>query len=325
MDAFLNTKTFVLVARYQGFSEAARQLGVVPSVVAKRIAQLEKALGARLFERTTRSVRLTEAGEKLFARAGVLVASFDDLMQSVERDESRLVGHIHVMAPNTLTLTYLGQVFTDFLAQHEKITMAITLVDEAVNPAERGVDIALNGRSASYEGVLDIPLCSTQVIACAAPAYLARKGEPAHPAELVDHDCLVFRANGMSWQFHSPRGAIHVDIAPRLFADDNMTLLRAAVAGLGITVIPRYIARNALSTGALVKVMADYPSQENWFKAFVPRRRLGVARVTALVEHLKARMQTTAWIDEIVLEDWLPHAAGASTIHSRRSRPGRPP
>lgn len=312
MDAFINVKTFVLVARYLGFSDAARHLGVVPSVVAKRISQLEKALGTRLFDRTTRSVQLTEAGERLYKRAGVLVASFDDLLQSVERDETRLVGHIRVMAPNTLTLVYLGQVFADFLAQNDEITMEIALVDEAANPAERGVDIAVNGRSASYEGVVEVPLCSTEVVACAAPAYLERKGMPASPSELVDHDCLVFRPNGLSWQFHSPRGAIHIDVVPRLNADDNMTLLRAAVAGLGITIIPRYIARNALASGALVKVLEDFPPQENWFKAFVPRRRLGVARVTALLDYVRTRMQNMAWPDEIVMEDWLPHA-GART------------
>jgi DNA-binding transcriptional LysR family regulator len=318
MDSFLGVKTFVIAARYQGFSEAARQLGIAPSVIAKRIAQLEKALGTRLFERTTRSVQLTEAGEKLYARAGELVAGFEDLLQSVERDESRLVGHIHVVAPNTLTLTYLGQVLTDFLAENDKITMAITLQDEAVNPADRGFDIAINGRSASYEGVVDIPLCPTRVVACAAPAYLARKGPPAHPAELADHDCLVFRATGMSWQFHSPRGAVHIDVAPRLFADDNLTLLRAAVAGMGISVMPLYVARNALATGALVKVLDDYPLQENWFRAFVPRRRLGVARITALVEYIKNRMQTAQWPDEIVMEDWLPQAA------SKRQPGGEP-
>jgi len=308
MDAFLNIKTFVLVARYRGFSDAARHLDVVPSVVAKRIAQLEKALSARLFERTTRSVALTEAGEKLYARAGDLVANFEDLLHSVERDESMLVGHIHILAPNTLTFSFLGQVLADFLALHEQITMEITLKDEAVNPADRGFDIVINGRSASYEGVLDIDLSSTKVVMCAAPDYLARKGVPVHPNELADHSCLVFRATGKSWVFHSPRGMIHVDVAPRLFADDNLTLLRAAVSGLGLTIIPAYVARNALASGRLVRVLADYPSQQNWFRAFVPRRRIGVARITALVDYIKERMGNPHWEEEIVANDWLPQA-----------------
>lgn len=301
MDAFVNIKTFVLVARYQGFSHAARQLDVVPSVVAKRIGQLEEALGARLFDRTTRSVRLTEAGEKLFAKAGELVTSFDDLLASVDRDESKLAGHIRVAAPTALTFAWLGQVFTDFLAGQERITMDIVLQDDAVNPAERGFDLAISGRSASYEGVVDIPLCPTRAVLCAAPAYLARKGAPANPGELAGHDCLVFRPSGTHWQFTGARGIVHIEITPRLVADDNMTLLRAAVAGLGIVLLPQYIARRELGNGTLVRLLPDALPAETWFKIFVPRRKRHIARVDALVDFLVRRMDAEQWMDEVQL------------------------
>lgn len=295
MDAFLNIKTFVLVARYQGFTHAARQLDVVPSVVAKRIAQLEKSIGAKLFERTTRSVKLTEAGEKLFARAGDLVNSFDDLMESVDRDESKLVGHIRIAAPTTLTVAYLGQVFTDFLAEQDRITMDVVLQDDSVNPAERGFDLAISGRTASYEGVVDIPLCPTNAVLCAAPAYLERKGKPTQPTELGGHDCLVFRPSGLNWEFSGSRGVIHIEVTPRLVADDNMTLLHAASAGLGIVLLPRYIAKEALSTGLLVTVLEDFTPADTWFKIYVPRRKRHVARIRALVEFLTFRLQEGKW------------------------------
>lgn len=301
MDAFLNIKTFVLVARFQGFTQAARQLDVVPSVVAKRIAQLEKSLGTRLFDRTTRSVKLTEAGEKLFARAGELVTSFDDLLDSVDRDESKLVGHIRIAVPTTLTLSYLGQLFTAFLAQQDRITMDVVLQDDSVNPAERGFDIAISGRSASYEGVVEIPLCPTRLVACAAPGYLARKGVPASPAELPGHDCLVFRPSGLNWQFHGPRGVIHVEVAPRLVADDNVTLLRACLAGLGIAVLPQYIAREGLQRGTLAALFDGYAPPETWFRMYVPRRKRQIARIAALVDFLSGRMEGDGWLDEVRL------------------------
>ncbi len=134
MDTYLHVKTFALVARCGGFTEAARQLGVVPSVVAKRIGQLERHLGTRLFERTTRAVKLTEAGEKFQLRAGALVTSFDDLLESAGRDESKLEGHLRVMAPTTLTMMFLGEAFCDFLREHDRITMEIALVDLSTNP-----------------------------------------------------------------------------------------------------------------------------------------------------------------------------------------------
>lgn len=291
MDSFLNMKTFVLVARYQGFTHAARQMDVVPSVVAKRIAQLEKSLGARLFERTTRSVKLTEAGEKLYARAGELVSSFDDLMDSVDRDESKLVGHLRIAAPTTLTVAYLGQVFVDFLTRQDRITMDIVLQDDSVNPAERGFDLAISGRSASYEGVIDIPVCPTNAVLCAAPAYLERRGVPTHPTELGGHECLAFRPSGLNWEFSSARGVIHVDITPRLVADDNKTLLHAASAGMGIVLLPMYMARDALEQGVLVRILDGFTPAATWFKMYVPRRKRHVARVAALVDFVTERLQ----------------------------------
>jgi len=299
VDAFINIKTFVLVARYQGFTHAARQLGVVPSVVAKRIGQLEKALGTRLFDRTTRSVKLTEAGEKLYARAGELVTSFDELLHSVERDDSRLAGHIRIAVPTTLALSYLGKLFTEFLVGQDRITMDVVLQDDSVNPAERGFDIAISGRSASYEGVVEIPLCPTDLVACAAPAYLARKGQPASPAELPGHDCLVFRPSGLNWQFDGPRGVIQIEVTPRLVADDNITLLRAGLAGMGVVVLPRYVVHRALEAGDLVKILEDYPPIATWFRVYVPRRKRNVARIAALVDFVSARMQDEGWIDEV--------------------------
>lgn len=292
MDTYQHLKTFSLVAAAGGFSEAARQLEVVPSVVAKRIAQLEAQLDTRLFERTTRSVRLTEAGERLYARAGLLIEGLDELMRSVGRDESKLEGHIRVMAPTTLTMTRLGEMFCEFLAQHERITMDIALVDRSTNPIEEGFDLAISGRSATYEGVVDVPLCPVEAVLCAAPGYLERRGVPAQPRELIEHDCLAFRPTGPSWQFQSNRGSITVDLRPRLMADDNGTLLRAARSGLGITSLPMYVAQDALADGTLVQLLERFPLQATWFRAYVPRRKQATARVAALVDWLASRLQT---------------------------------
>jgi len=292
MDTYQHLKTFSLVAAAGGFSEAARQLEVVPSVVAKRIAQLEAQLDTRLFERTTRSVRLTEAGERLYARAGGLIEGLDELMRSVGRDESKLEGHIRVMAPTTLTMTRLGEMFCEFLAQHERITMDIALVDRSTNPVEEGFDLAISGRSATYEGVVDVPLCPVEAVLCAAPGYLERRGVPAQPRELIEHDCLAFRPTGPSWQFQSNRGSITVDLRPRLMADDNGTLLRAARSGLGITSLPMYVAQDALADGTLVQLLERFPLQATWFRAYVPRRKQATARVAALVDWLASRLQT---------------------------------
>lgn len=294
MDVTTHIRTFAAVVRCGGFSEAARQLGVVPSVVAKRIAQLERELHVRLFERTTRKVALTEAGEKLHARASGIVAEFEELLHAVRRDEGRPEGHLRVMAPTTLTMEQLGPVFCDFLLAHPRITMEIELVDLSANPLERGFDVAISGRAASYEGVIDIPLCPVRPVLCAAPAYLRGLSAPAHPRELADFACLAFAATGTSWTFHGARGAITVDVRPRLRADDNRTLLRAAIAGLGIALLPSYVAAEALRSGALEPVLPRFAPQENWFKAYVPKRKAGVTRVKALLQYIQDHWAASA-------------------------------
>ncbi|MBU9205435.1 LysR family transcriptional regulator [Burkholderia multivorans] len=292
MDVITHVRTFAAVARYGSFTEAAHQLDIAPSVVARRISQLEKELNTRLFERTTRKVTLTEAGERFHTRAAELVADFEELVTSVERDAGKLEGHLSVMAPTTLTVRALGPILRSFLEQHPRITMQISLVDRSVNPAESGVDVAISGRLASYDGVVDIPLRPVQPVLCAAPSYLQRQALPTHPRDLARHACLAFSPTGTTWNFHTSRGIVSVDVVPRLTADDNLTLLDAARSGLGIALIPKYVAGTALESGELEPLLPDFLPQENWFKAYVPRRRMNLARVKALLDWLGAQ-----WVD----------------------------
>ncbi len=295
MDSLIHFKTFLAVVKCEGFSEAARQLHVVPSVVAKRISQLEDSLQTRLFERTTRRVSLTESGQRLLARTPALIAAFDevlnDMRSSDDRPDGTIEGHIRVMSPTTLTLFYLGPVFDSFLAAHDRVTLEISLADRSINPVEDGFDMAISGRSGSYEGVIDVPLCPANPIACAAPTYLKRSTALAHPRDLSEHACLVFKPSGASWVFNSTRGPVNVDVVPRLLADDNLTLLHSAVQGRGIAVLPSYVCGASIASGDLQVVLADFPPVQNWFKAYVPRRRHGLPRVQALLSWLGRHME----------------------------------
>jgi DNA-binding transcriptional LysR family regulator len=217
------------------------------------------------------------------------VADFDDLVSSVERDSGGLDGLLRVMAPTTLAMRELAPVFCAFLAEHPRITLEVALVDHSANPAESGFDVAISGRLASYDGVLDVPLKPVQPLLCASPCYLREHAAPAHPRELSTHACLVFSPTGTSWQFQSPRGSVSVDVHPRLQADDNLTVLCAARMGLGVALLPTYVVRDALAAGELVELLPDFRPQENWFKAYVPRRRMSVARVRAFIDWLTVR------------------------------------
>jgi DNA-binding transcriptional LysR family regulator len=292
MDITTHMQTFVEVVHHGGFSEAARHLGVVPSVVARRIAQLELELQARLFERTTRKITLTEAGERLHARAAGVVTQFQELLQEVRRDDGKPEGRLRVMAPTTLAMEQLGSVFCAFLAAHPRITMELSLFNGSANPSESGFDLSISGRAASYENVVDVPLCPIRSSLCASPAYVQAHGEPQHPRDLSKHACLVFTASN-GWSFHSSRGKLTVDVPPRLLADDNRTLQQAALQGLGIALLPAYLASAEIASGRLRTLLPKFTPEERWFKAFVPRRKLGLARVQALLQFLQTEWAQT--------------------------------
>ncbi|MEP7244283.1 MAG: LysR family transcriptional regulator [Gammaproteobacteria bacterium] len=287
-----NLRAFLATARYGGFSEAARQLNVVPSVAAKRVSQLEHAVGARLFERSTRKVVLTEAGEKLQGRARSLLTDLDETLGGLKRAGDHLEGRILMMVPTTLNMLVLSDAVSGFLREHEHITLELALVDRSLNPAEEGFDLAISGHAASsYEGVLDVPLYPFEQVLCASPDYLKQRGTPLHPRDLEDHDGLFFKPLGTAWRFDTERGQLSVDVRPRLIANDNLTLRAAALAGNGIAMLPMYVAGEAMRAGQLVDVLSAFPMPKSWFRAHVTQHRAKLARIERLLEWLKSALE----------------------------------
>ena len=292
MDMVANLRAFLAVARYGGFSQAARQLNLVPSVAAKRVSQLEHAVGAALFERSTRKVTLTEAGELFQVRARNLIADLDEALSGLKRPDDRLEGRILMMVPTTLHMLVLSDALSGFLREHAHITLELALVDRSVNPAEEGFDLAISGHAASsYEGVIDVPLHPLEQVLCAAPDYLHRRGTPRHPHDLEDHDGLFFKPLGTAWRFESEQGQLSVEVHPRLIANDNVTLRAAAVAGNGIAMLPRYVSGQALKDGQLVELLPQFRLPRAWFRAHVTQHRAKLARIVALLDWLKGVLQ----------------------------------
>lgn len=292
MDMVANLRAFLAVARYGSFSESARQLNVVPSVAAKRVSQLEHAVGTRLFERSTRKVALTEAGEKFQVSARSLIADLDDTLAGLKRSNDRLEGRILIMVPTTLNIVVLSDALSGFLREHEHITMELALVNRSINPAEEGFDLAISGHAASsYEGVLDVPLYPFTQVLCASPQYLERRGTPLHPHDLEDHDGLFFKPLGTAWRFDGEQGQLSVDVRARLVANDNITLRAAALAGNGIAMLPRYVSGEAIRAGQLVELLGAYPMPKSWFRAHVTQHRAKLARISKLLEWLKNALE----------------------------------
>lgn len=288
MDTILNMKAFLATARSGSFSEAARQLSVAPSVVSKRVNQLEWQLRSRLLERTTRRVRLTEIGEQYLPTIRGIISEYDDLVAGMLRSPGELEGHIRVKAPSTLTHLHLGKVFTEFQQTNSRVTLEVVLIDRSVNPIEEGFDVVLGILPTSYEGVVEEALLPYPRIACASPAYLAAHGQPKHPRDLAGHDCIVFQPAGATWTFHSRRGPINVSVRPKFSTNDIQVTVAAAQEGAGIAVLSKFIAKKALRSGTLVPVLEEFPLPDHWLKAFIPQSRVGLARVQALLTAIRS-------------------------------------
>lgn len=291
MDTLLNIKAFLATARAGSFSAAARQLGVAPSVITKRISRLEDQMRAKLFVRSTRHLQLTDVGERYLPRYQAIVGDVEDALAGADATAPGVEGHLRVKAPTTFAVAHLGGIFSDFLGAYPNVTMDLVLVDRSVNPIEENLDVAFGALPASYANVLDEPLCPYPRVLCAAPAYLAAHGTPQHPRDLAHHDCLTFQATGSAWTFESRRGPITVDVRSRFSANDTQVLHDLACRGRGVAIVADCIARDSIVAGRLVELLPDFPVTELWFKALVPSNKSRRPAVQALIAWLKQEMQ----------------------------------
>jgi DNA-binding transcriptional LysR family regulator len=287
MDTILNMKAFVATARGGSFSEAARQLSVAPSVISKRVNQLEWQLRSRLLERTTRRVRLTDIGEQYLPTIRGIISEYDDLVAGSLRAPGELEGHIRVKSPAALTTLHLHKVYTEFQRKHPRVTLEIVLIDRSVNPIEEGFDLVLGILPASYDSVVEEALLPYPRVVCASPAYIAEHGEPLHPRDLANHEAVVFQPAGANWSFQTKRGPVSVQMRSKISSNDILMVVEAAKDGRGVALLSRLIAKQALRDGALVPILTDFPLPDHWLKAFIPKSRVGLARVQALLAALR--------------------------------------
>lgn len=289
MDTYLNFKAFQASVRCGSFSKAARELGLAVSVVTKRVNQLEHQLQATLLERTTRRLTLTEAGRGYLERSRPLLAEFDDLLKGPARNPDDIGDFLRVKAPTSLTLFHLRQVFAAYQAEFSKVRLEIVLMDRAVDPVQENFDVSIGAHwDLSFAGVIERPLCPLRRIVCASPEYVARRGAPEHPRDLIEHDCLSFIPTGNVWSFEHRHGPIAIEVTPHLASNDGQLLVDAAANGRGITVASTYIVRDLVRSGRLLPLLTGFPMPTLWIKAVSPARRATAPAVTALIDRLEA-------------------------------------
>lgn len=288
-------EAFIQVAEQLSVSAAAAELGVSKSVVSKRVAQLEQAVRATLFARSTRRIALTPAGEAYldFARSALrAVADADERLRDLRQE---LSGQIRITAPVSWGQHVLARLLPAFLARHPAIEIELLLGDRLMDIAYERVDIALRMSSHGAPDLVAVPVARLDWVICAAPAHLARAGAPATPAELVNHPCMSYwrESSDDAWQLQRGDEALTVRVQGRYHANNPEAVAEAALAGLGVALLPTYVCDAELADGRLQRLLADWtPITKfgNQITAVAAPDRLRLGRNRALLDYLRAAL-----------------------------------
>lgn len=315
--------TFARVVEASGFSEAARQMGVSKSHVSKAIARLELSLGVRLLNRSTRGLSVTEIGAAFHEHCIRVTEEAAQAAEVVGRLQSEPRGVLRVTAPVAFGRLHVGPAVAEFLSRYPRLKLDMTITDRMVDLVSEGYDVAIRIRREPSLHVVARELAPVRRVVCATPDYFERRGIPATPQDLAEHNCLHYTHFGTQgeWRFQSPRGEIVVPVKGTLRIDDDDTLAQAVMSGLGIAMLPTFIIGGELQGGRLQSVLSDYvPLERRIYAVHLPNVRLPV-KIRAFVDFLQARFGPTPYWDGTEVKPQASETAAPVPSDSMRRGP----
>jgi DNA-binding transcriptional LysR family regulator len=279
---------FVAVVEAGSVSEAARRLRLSKSVVSERLAELEKSLGGMLLHRTTRKLTLTEDGTVFLERATRIVREIEEAAADMAERRGTLSGPIRIAAPVTFGRMHLGPALYPFLAEHPDIELTLDIDDRRVDASSDGYDAVIRNGPIADSRLVAWKLAESRRLLCASPDYLAREGIPSSLADLNGHRGLFYTNRGVAdWRFQTPEGAIVVRAKLALGMNNGDMLRDAAIAGLGIALLPAFIAGPAIREGRLAEINVGYRPEAEFIYMAHPEGRNPSAKLRAIADHLK--------------------------------------
>jgi DNA-binding transcriptional LysR family regulator len=290
MDRFDEINAFAAVADARSFTQGARRLGVSSAQVSKLVARLENRLGARLLNRTTRDVSLTDTGRAYLERAKNLLEDFEALEGSV-RDQSGPRGLLKISAPFSFGTTQLTPALLDFAAAYPEVSLDVTSTDRMVNLVEEGFDVAVRIGQLPDSSVIARKLAAVRLVTCASPGYLQAAGAPATPQDLARHEAIIDTnaREPMVWAYGAQNDLLEVRVHGRLRFGGADACVAAARRGLGVVRTPAFAAADDLRAGRLTPLLCAYEPQTIHVHAVYPHARHLAAKVRAFVDFLAER------------------------------------
>lgn len=288
MDTIEGMRAFVAVAGQNSFTAGAKRIGISTKLASKYVRQLEERLGAQLFNRTTRSVTLTETGRAYLDRCEPLLDQLDEMEGLVQERQSELAGPIRVTASTAFGSRELVEVLQPFQMEHPKVSIDLHLSDQRIALIEEGFDLAIRFGRLEDSSLMARKLMDMRVVVFASPDYLNRHGDPSHPKALATHNCLLLKtsADPDHWKFRIDDKIVSYRVGGSFHANSPRAVAHMAADGLGIGTGPLYVVEPFLKSGALRILFEDMEATEFGLYAVYPSNRHLVARVRALIDHL---------------------------------------
>jgi DNA-binding transcriptional LysR family regulator len=292
---------FVAVAEAGSISEAARRMRLSKSVLSERLAELERSLGTKLLQRTTRKLTLTEDGSAFHERAARIVREVEDAAADLAQRRGTLAGPLRISAPVTFGRMHLGPALYPFPYKNPQISLTLDLDDRRVDAAADGYDAVLRHGAIDETRLVVWRLAPSRRLLVASPSYLLRRKQPRTISDLEQHDGLFYSNRGIAdWRFKNGGKAVIVRAKARLCVNNGDLLRDAAIAGLGIALLPMFLAGTAIKSRKLRAIEIDVQAEEEFVYIAHPEGRRSSAKLRALAEHLRAAFGTPPYWEKDV-------------------------
>jgi DNA-binding transcriptional LysR family regulator len=297
MGWVMDMEVFVRVADLGGFSPAARALGLTPSAVSRTIARLEDRLGARLFNRTTRRLSLTDEGRVFLDRARHILAEIDEAERLVSGAEAIPRGRLRVTAATAFTLHQVIPLLPEFLGRYPNVHLDLNVTDRVVDLVEEGFDVGVRTGQLADSALISRVIAHDHRIICAAPAYVQRHGTPLQPADLAHHNCLMWATDlgGLNdWPFDGPDGPYTIRVRGNSEVNNGDALYAMALAGVGVARLARFRIAADVRAGRLLPLLSKHHRFVTLPISLVyPHRRHLSAKVRAFSDFLVGKFTPT--------------------------------
>jgi len=288
VDRLTSMAVFVKAADLGSFAAAAEALRISPQMVAKHVVFLEDRLGAALLNRTTRRQSLTDIGRAYYDRCKQVLSDVEAADTLAQDMRSQPKGTLRVNAPMTFGAYSLAPFITRYLARYPDMQIDLTLNDRFIDPLEEGVEVMLRVGEVTEGSLIAHPLAPYRLIACAAPAYLSRRGLPRVPADLEQHECLAYAnwstAMTCRWNFTGNGRTEAVRACGRVRSNDWKVLLQAAVDGFGVTLGPESVLGTEIAAGRLIRILPDYEGPARPMHVLYPAGRRPTVKLRSFVD-----------------------------------------